>query len=140
MIRTQHEDTGRITEIPDGSLIPRRWFMIPKEKFYMLQQFMSQHWNDENGNPGGGISDGLGITVSWQNGTLGRGTERREPNGAFVETVIAIAADRLKYYQASKFNCKANADAISHLEAALAVLEERTKERESRNVEGTHTV
>ena len=24
----QHEDTGRITEIPDGVEIPRRWFDI----------------------------------------------------------------------------------------------------------------
>lgn len=96
------------------------------------------HWTDSNGNPAGGVTQGTGFTISWQNGPLGRGDERREPNGAFVETVIKAAIDRLDFYQGSKFNCERNANALRKLHEALAELENRTAEREQRGVEGTH--
>ena len=59
----------------------------------MKQGFFEEHWVDENGNPAGGVSTGKGLTISWQNGPLGRiGTdERSEPNGAFVEDVVGAA-------------------------------------------------
>jgi hypothetical protein len=63
---------------------------------------------------------------------------RHEPNGAFVEDVIAAAVDRLRYYQTSRFACESNFRAIEHLEAAMKVLDQRTKDREARAVEGTH--
>lgn len=106
----------------------------------MLDKFFSDQWNDEQGNPAGGVTCGKGFTISWQNGPLGRGPERKEPNGAFVETIIAAAADRLEFYQRSQFACKANQDAIISLRAALAVLDARTRDRETRDVEGTHKV
>jgi len=98
----------------------------------------SEHWNDANGNPAGGNTFGNGFAIGWQNGPLGRGAERKEPNGAFVADVIAAAADRLRYYQNSRFACERNAQALAHLEAALDELDSRTKEREVRSVEGTH--
>ena|SRR5690606_24437348 len=104
------------------------------------QGFISQHWNDTNGNPAGGSTHGTGFAISWQNGPLGRvedGT-RRPPNGAFVEDVIKAAKDRLDYYQQSKFASDYNARAITHLEEALRILDSRTKDRETRKVEGTH--
>ena len=104
----------------------------------MQDKYFSEQWSDANENPAGGISCGKGICISWQNGPLGRGAERREPNGAFVETVIAIAKDRLDFYQKSKFNCQENAKAIEHLNSALEILNSRTKDREKRQVEGTH--
>ena len=104
----------------------------------MLAQFFSEHWNDADGNPGGGVSSGRGITISWQNGPLGRGEERREPNGAFVETILDMAADRLVYYQHSQFACEENAEALRHIRKALESLESRTRDREARNVEGVH--
>jgi hypothetical protein len=67
-----------------------------------------------------------------------QGCTRREPNGAFVEDVIEAAADRIRYYQASRFASGYNADALSYLEAALAALNRRTSDREARDVEGTH--
>lgn len=106
----------------------------------MLAEFFSDQWSDVNGNPAGGVSCGKGFTISWQNGPLGRGAERKEPNGAFVETVIAAAKDRIEFYQKSQFNCEENARAILHLQAALDVLNSRTQEREKRAVEGTHSV
>jgi len=100
--------------------------------------FVSNHWNDENGNPAGGTTSGRGFTIGWQNGPLGRGADRKEPNGAFVEDVIAACADRIRYYQDSGFACDRNAEALNHLEAVLDDLRARTADRENRNVEGTH--
>lgn len=105
----------------------------------MKQGFTSHHWTDlPGGNPAGGCTTGNGFTISWQNGPLGRGDDRKEPNGAFVEDVIDAAADRIRYYQQGKFNCRDNAEALEHLEAAIECLQRRTKDRESRAVEGTH--
>ena len=104
----------------------------------MKNGFFSEHWNDTEGRPGGGVSSGRGFVVSWQNGPLGREADRREPNGAFVEDVIAVVIDRLKVYQASEFACEANQRAIEALETAANVLDDRTKDRENRGVEGTH--
>ena len=79
------------------------------------------------------------ITISWQNGALGRGNEKREPNGAFVEDVIDAVIRRIAAYQDSKFACPENADALDSLRQAAKRLDDRTKSRESREVEGTHT-
>jgi hypothetical protein len=105
----------------------------------MKQGHFEEHWNDADGNPAGGVSTGKGFTISWQNGPLGRGNERREPNGAFVEDVIAAAIGRIEFYQQSRFNSADNAEAIDHLRLAAAALDRRTKDREARAVEGTHT-
>ena len=99
---------------------------------------LSRHFTDKDGNPAGGVTCGRGFTISWQNGPLGRGDDRKEPNGAFVEEVIEAAIDRIRFYQSGKFNCEENAEALSHLELALAVLQQRTADREARGVEGTH--
>lgn len=104
----------------------------------MNQPFTSNHFNDSEGRPAGGTTYGSGLCIGWQHGPLGRGEDRLEPNGAFVETVIAAAKDRLEYYQRSRFACAENAEAIVALEAALAACEKRTAKRESRGVEGTH--
>ena len=106
----------------------------------MKADYFSEHWTDESDNPAGGVSTGTGVTISWQNGPLGKeGTpERREPNGAFVETVIDMTIDRLRFYQNSKFECDANEAAINALRAAAHILDNRTKERMERGVEGTH--
>ena len=101
----------------------------------MKQGFNEEHWNDENGNPAGGCSYGIGFTISWQNGPLGRGDERKEPNGAFVEDVIAAVAGRLEYYQKSNFYCEENAKALGCLYDAIAALNSRTQDRETRGVE-----
>ena len=98
----------------------------------------SEHWNDANGNPEGGSSFGNGFAISWQHGPLGRGPNRREPNGAFVEDVILACVDRIQYYQANRFASAYNQKALEHLGAALDALDQRTKDREARAVEGTH--
>lgn len=102
--------------------------------------FRSEHWVDENGNPSGGSSYGCGFAISWQNGPLGRGEERKPPNGAFVEDVIDACRDRIRCYQSSQFKCESNEQALHFLDMALKALDERTKDREERSVEGTHKV
>lgn len=99
------------------------------------------NFEDANGNPAGGEVKGTGLNISWQNGPLGRDAERIEPNGAFVETVISAALQRIQWYQTAsggKFNCRENAIAITKLEEALLWLDKRTRDREARQVEGTH--
>lgn len=106
---------------------------------------------DENENPTGGYVNGTGLSIDWQNGPLGRhaegceymkpcvqGCTRVAPSGAFVETVISAALQRIEFYQASKFKCRETALAITKLEEALHWLESRTKNREKREVEGLH--
>jgi hypothetical protein len=100
----------------------------------------SEHWLDSRGNPAGGVSTGMGYTISWQMGPLGRGEERRIPNGAFVESIIFAAIDRLQFYQRSKFHCDENEAAIMFLKDALEALETRTAAREAAGTEGTHAV
>lgn len=100
----------------------------------------SRHKNDATGNPAGGFTDGTGFRIAWQDGPLGRGEDRQEPNGASVEDIITAAKDRLEFYQRSKFICTENADAIGLLDDALETLYRRTTEREDRDVEGTHGV
>lgn len=106
----------------------------------MNQPIYSEHRTDENGNPAGGTTTGVGIQIEWQDGPLGRGEDRKEPNGAFVEGVIKAAIDRLEFYNAGQFRCRENSLAITHLEEALHWCKHRTAAREERGVEGTHDV
>ena len=100
----------------------------------------SKHETDDDGNPAGGSTYATGVRIIWQNGPLGRGPDRKEPNGAFVEDVIRAAINRLEFYESSKFRCDENEKALQHLRAALAALEARTADREAMGVEGTHIV
>ena len=104
----------------------------------MKQALTEQHNVDADGNPPGGITHSVGIDIRWQDGALERDVGRKEPNGAFVEGVIQAAVGRLQYYQGSKFKCRENAIALTHLETALLWLGKRTADREEREVEGTH--
>lgn len=104
----------------------------------MMGQMTAENRKDANDNPTGGSVRGVGLSIDWQDGPLGRGDERKEPNGAFVETVIAAAHQRLEFYQDSKFNCAENAEAIRCLKSAIEALNSRTSKREARAVEGTH--
>lgn len=99
---------------------------------------VSNHFSDKDGNPSGGTTYGRGFAIGWQNGPLGRGAERVELNGAFVEEIIEAALDRLEFYQSGKFASDFNENAIGCLRKALETLDRRTKDREDRGVEGTH--
>lgn len=105
--------------------------------------FDADNETDKNGFPAGGRVRGVGISIDWQDGPLGRvGTEERtEPNGAFVEDVIAAAMQRIQHYQEAadgRFACRENAIAITKLEEALMWLDSRTQRRIAQRTEGTH--
>lgn len=106
----------------------------------MQQPYTHEQFTDDNGNPAGGHAFATGCHIDWQNGPLGAPDDpsRQDPNGAFVETVIRIATDRISFYQDSAFACIENAVALGHLEAALRALENRTKRRTRDLTEGTH--
>lgn len=126
-----------------------------------------RHDLDEQGRPAGGVTVGRGFTIAWQHGPLAEGLIapnecvnpehftgrdprdgahlntvhtlcRRAPNGAFVEDVIAAAIGRLEHYQATEFACSENAEALAALRFAAEALRYRTRNRETRGVEGTH--
>lgn len=104
----------------------------------MKQSLVHEFTTDIDGNPSGGTTRGTGLQIKWQDGPLGQGEDRRFPNGAFVETLIQVAYERLAFYQLSNFNCHQNAFAMDALKDAFFHLESRTKAREERGVEGTH--
>jgi hypothetical protein len=104
----------------------------------MRQELITVHTRHPDGTPTGGQTSAIGLKIDWQNGPFGNGTDSLEPNGCLVETLILAAIERLEYYQASKFACRENANAIAKLEEAIHWLHHRRDERESRHVEGTH--
>lgn len=59
-------------------------------------------------------------------------------NGVGQEAILAILIDRLQCFQSSKYSCKENAVALTHLEEALNMLNSRTLKRKMYGVEGTH--
>jgi hypothetical protein len=75
-------------------------------------------------------------TLQFQNGPIGE----VGVNGITNEVLLAIVIDRLEGFQTSKWANTYNEHALSLCRAALQHLELRTKEREARGVEGTHTV
>jgi hypothetical protein len=74
------------------------------------------------------------VTLAFQNGPIGD----VGVNGVTQETLLAILIDRLEGFQSGSFANNYNAAALFHLQAAQLQLLERTRERMSRGVEGTH--
>jgi hypothetical protein len=83
-----------------------------------------------------GFSYAQNQDISFQDGPIGE----VGVNGVTNELCAAIIIDRLEGFQTSKYACPENAAALEHFRAGLAALESRTKKREARGVEGTHTV
>ena len=100
----------------------------------------SKFVTDRGGNPTGGttqliVAKGtIPLSIVWQDGIVGEEGQ----NGAFVEDVMEAARQRLQFFQASKFRCRENAIALTHLETALAWLDFRTRAREVEGVENSY--
>lgn len=71
--------------------------------------------------------------VLFQNGAIGEAGV----NGITHEVLIAILIDRLLQFQAGRYQCQENADALLHLTNARAALKARTQKRVAAGVEGT---
>jgi hypothetical protein len=106
-----------------------------------VQELTLANVTDVNENPTGGEVVGPGLTIHWQNGPRAREDGSLAPaNGAFVETVIYAALQRLEFFQKSQYKTDENQEAIDHLEQALVALDNRRKARQARGVEGKHEV
>jgi hypothetical protein len=93
---------------------------------------ISTHNTNDDGWVTGGSTLSLGLNIQWQNGPLPQ-------NGAIVEDVIFAAINRLETFQDNEHSENAyNAQAIKYLENALSTLDERTRDRQRRGVEGKY--
>lgn len=70
--------------------------------------------------------------IAFQNG----GVKDVGLNGISVEALLAIAEDRLACFQAGKYACPENQEALDHVNGALKALQGRTADRAKRGVEG----
>ena len=76
------------------------------------------------------------VTLAFQNGPIGEAGV----NGITHEALLAVLIDRLRGFQGGPFRSDHNSMVLSHLSAALGALNERTRERQERGVEGTNQV
>ena len=104
------------------------------------RSFNNTNLIDANGNPGGGEfsvqledSGELCLWGRWQNGPV---IETGDLNGVGVENLLCIARNRLQFYQGElpdaydgRFACEETAEAISHINNALAAIASRVKRR-----------
>ncbi len=74
-----------------------------------------------------------GFVVLFQNGPI----KEHGVNGVTQEALLTIVIDRLRSFQAGPFASPMNASALDHCQIALRHLQERTRERIKRGVEGT---
>lgn len=72
--------------------------------------------------------------VNFQNGPI----KEFGVNGVTHEALLAIVIDRLRCFQAGPFSSLYNEKALNHCEAGLFELQNRTRDRIAREVEGTH--
>ena len=78
--------------------------------------------------------DGQGTTLLFQKGPIAE----VGVNGITHEAVLAVLIDRMEGFQSGQFANDYNAAALDHLRSAAGALHDRTRERMSRGVEGTH--
>ena len=72
--------------------------------------------------------------IEFQNGPI----KEVGVNGLTQEALLAIVIDRLKSFQAGPFASDDNQQALHFAETSLFFLQERTRKRIARGVEGTH--
>ena len=74
--------------------------------------------------------------ILFQNGSI----KEAGVNGITQEALAAIIIDRLRSFQAGPYACADNEEALNHFVQGLRSLQNRTRTRINRGVEGTHTV
>lgn len=75
-----------------------------------------------------------GVSLNFQNGVI----SENGINGVTIEALLAICIDRLSGFQAGKYPCKENREAIDNIEWALKQLRERTTKHLAAGVESTY--
>lgn len=71
--------------------------------------------------------------ISFQNGPI----KEVGINGVSEEALLAILMDRLDGFQGGVYGCKENATTLDRLQAAMDLMQDRTRSRVARQVEGT---
>ena len=98
---------------------------------------------DADGNPTGGetrifdpaalVDDDPLATIRWQNGILSLGR-----NGVLVEDLLEAALQRMQFFNDSKFRCRENSLAITHIQEAIMWLRERQRNRAKQGVQSSY--
>lgn len=91
-----------------------------------------------NGSYKGGVFTRHSTTILFQNGPIDE--DGNGANGIQHEALLAILIDRMRGFQTGPYACDDNEEALELLETALETMQNRTRERLARNVEGTHEV
>lgn len=86
--------------------------------------FLNANWK-EDGYPMGGVSTGIGFTISWQRGA----TDRYGRNGAFLIEVLESCLARLQFYKNTSLYSSEDSRAEQHLKFAIAHLVEKRENR-----------
>jgi len=81
-------------------------------------------------------SDSGAVLIKFQCGPI----QEVGHNGITHEQLISILIDRLRMFQSGQFACAENREAEEHLKNALSVLQQRTRKRITRGVEGRQLV
>ena len=79
------------------------------------------------------VNDGMFAKVNFQKGPV----KEAGVNGCQNEDLLLIVIDRLEHFQDGPFACDENQVALIAARKSLHALQSRTKNRETRNVEGT---
>jgi len=72
--------------------------------------------------------------INFQNGPIAK---PEDLNGVTNESLLAIVIDRLEGFQSGPFACESNEKAKDYCRLALSFLQDRTRARIERGVEGT---
>jgi hypothetical protein len=82
------------------------------------QEHTHDNWLNAEGKPAGGTARSVGLAIDWQDGAT---------EGAHVETVLVIAAERLAFWQSNADTaCAENGDAIFAIDRAIDALAARS--------------
>jgi hypothetical protein len=95
---------------------------------------IDKNWTNSDGGHDGGVSTGIGFTISWQRGPL----DVAGRNGAFLLEVMTSCRQQLDYYQNSPWACPENQAALEALDESIAQLHSRRCRRERAGTLGTH--
>lgn len=80
----------------------------------------------------------VNVTLDFQNGPINE--DGNGVNGIQGEDLLAILIDRYEGFQSGPYACDENERALTHLKQAMQALNDRTRKRIARGVEGTHKV
>ena len=113
------------------------------EKVNETVQPINRNWTNEDGTHNGGVSTGIGFTISWQRGAVhipDDSGERNENgrNGAFLLEVLDACRNQLEYFQDTYNPSEENEKALASLKECIGYLNARLERRKLEGTLGTH--